>query len=108
MSRTERHAAAEARRRARARQRSQPPPAHVMRLGRHAERRGQQASTAHVQSAYPAVAEAGLGARGIYIGRDQHGGSFVYDPWVLSTAGLLPDPNVIWTGHPAWAKSRRP
>ncbi|HEY4277616.1 MAG TPA: hypothetical protein VGM91_05320 [Conexibacter sp.] len=76
-----------------------------MRLGRHAERRGHQASTAHVQSAYPAVAEAGLGARGVYVGRDQHGGSFVYDPWVLYTAGLLTDANVIVIGQLGWGKS---
>ena len=105
MSRAQRRAAVEARRRARARERSQPPPPHLMRLGRHAERRGHQASTAHVQSAYPAVAEAGLGARGVYIGRDQHGGSFVYDPWVLYTAGLLTDANVIVIGQLGWGKS---
>src|SRR4051812_26863613 len=101
----ERRAALDARRQARARQRSQPPPAHLMRLARHADRRGHQASTAHVQSAYPAVAEAGLGARGVYSGRDQHGGSFVYDPWVLYTGGLLTDANVIVIGQLGWGKS---
>jgi hypothetical protein len=58
-----------------------------------------------VQSAYPAVAEAGLGARGVYVGRDQHGGSFVYDPWVLYTQNLLTDANVIVIGQLGWGKS---
>jgi hypothetical protein len=52
----------------------------------------------------PAVAKAGLGARGVYIGRDQQGGSFVYDPWVLYTAGLLTDANVIVIGQLGWGK----
>ncbi len=58
-----------------------------------------------MQSAYPAVAEAGLGARGVYVGRDQHGGSFVYDPWVLYTQNLLTDANVIVIGQLGWGKS---
>ncbi len=46
-------------------------------------RHGHRATTAHVQAAYPFVAEGGLGGRGVYIGRDAYGGSFCYDPFEL-------------------------
>ena len=52
-------------------------------LARHMGRHGHRATTAHVQAAYPFVAEGGLGGRGVYIGRDVYGGSFCYDPWEL-------------------------
>jgi hypothetical protein len=103
--RTRKAERARQRARARARSGSQAPAGQLLRLGRAGERRGHQASSAHVQSAFPAVAEAGLGARGVYVGRDQHGGSFVYDPWVLYTAGLLTDANVIVIGQLGWGKS---
>src|SRR4051812_31705063 len=41
-----------------------------------AERSGHRVSSAHLQAAYPFVAEGGLGSRGVYVGRDLHGGSF--------------------------------
>ncbi len=66
-------------------------PGGLGRLLRPGERAGHQVSTAHFQAAYPAVAEAGLGARGVYIGSDLHGGSFVYDPWLLYQRGVLVD-----------------
>ncbi len=44
---------------------------------------GHRTTTAHLQAAYPFVAEGGLGGRGVYIGRDVYGGSFCYDPWEL-------------------------
>ena len=37
---------------------------------------GHRTTTAHIQAAYPFVAEGGLGGRGVYIGRDAYGGSF--------------------------------
>ena len=37
---------------------------------------GHRATTAHIQAAYPFVAEGGLGGRGVYVGRDVYGGSF--------------------------------
>ncbi|MGO9972326.1 MAG: ATP-binding protein [Solirubrobacteraceae bacterium] len=80
----------------------------IARLGRCAlpgERPGHQATTAHFQAVYPAVAEAGLGARGVYIGRDMHGGSFVYDPWVLYARGILNDANTLVIGRPDFGKS---
>ena len=87
------------------RERSQRPPFVVLPGTRPGERSGHRASTAHVQAAYPAVAEAGLGARGVYIGRDQHGGSFTYDPWVLYGRGILNDANTIVIGSVGYGKS---
>jgi type IV secretory pathway VirB4 component len=66
---------------------------------------GHELSGAHFQAAYPAVAEAGLGSRGVYIGSDLHGGSFVYDPWLLYQRGLLSIANVIVLGMPDFGKS---
>ncbi|MDP9436292.1 MAG: hypothetical protein M3P93_14345 [Actinomycetota bacterium] len=103
--REERRERAESRRRRREREWSQPKPLRLPPWRRPADRPGHQASTAHVQSAFPAVAEAGLGARGVYVGRDHHGGSFVYDPWVLYTQGLLNDANTIVIGALGWGKS---
>lgn len=103
--RADRRQARADRARARARQQSQPGPATLLRLRRPAERRGHQASTAHVQAAYPAVAEAGLGSQGVYIGRDAYGGSFVFDPWVLYTKGLLTSANTLVLGSPGYGKS---
>lgn len=62
------------------------------------ERTAHRLSTAHFQAAYPAMAEAGLGSMGVYIGQDQHGGSFVFDPWWLYEMGLLMDANTVILG----------
>lgn len=70
--------------------------------------RGEQpahtATTAHLQAAYPFVAEGGLGGRGVYIGRDAYGGSFVYDPWELYGKELT-SPNMAVLGMIGKAKS---
>src|SRR5919197_1583946 len=58
---------------------------------------GHRATTAHVQAAYPFVAEGGLGGRGAYIGRDVYGGSFCYDPWELYGRELT-SPNAVVVG----------
>jgi hypothetical protein len=87
------------------REHSQAPTLRLTRLRRPAERAAHQLSTAHFQAAYPAVAEPGLGSRGVYIGRDMHGGSFVYDPWVLYAQGLLNDANMLILGRPGHGKS---
>ena len=87
------------------RERSQPPVARLMRLGRPGERQAHQVSTAHFQAAYPAIAEPGLGPRGVYIGRDVYGGSFVYDPWILYAAGVINDPNMMVIGRVGHGKS---
>jgi hypothetical protein len=89
-SRADRTADAEHRSRARGlrRDRSQRPLDRFRRCALPGERPGHQTTTAHFHAVYPAVAEAGFGSRGVYIGRDMHGGSFVYDPWVLYARGV--------------------
>jgi hypothetical protein len=84
---------------------SQPPGWQLTRVVRPGERAGHQVSTAHFQAAYPAVAEAGLGARGVYIGSDLHGGSFVFDPWLLYQRGVLSIANTLVLGMPDFGKS---
>jgi hypothetical protein len=69
-----------------------PPPAH-------------RATTAHLQAAYPFMAEGGLGAGGVYIGRDLLGGSFCYDPWDLYRRGVLTGPNAVVVGQIGRGKS---
>ena len=69
------------------------------------------ATSATLAGAYPFLAEAGLGAEGLFIGTDMlSGGAFVYDPWVLYRRGTITNPNVllagvIGTGKSALAKS---
>jgi hypothetical protein len=65
---------------------------------------GHRGTTAHVQAAYPFVAEGGLGGRGVYIGRDVYGGSFCYDPWELYGRELT-SPNAVVIGIVGRAKS---
>jgi type IV secretory pathway VirB4 component len=77
---------------------------HVRARALPAQRRGHRVSSAHLQAAYPFVAEGGLGSRGVYVGRDLHGGSFVYDPWELYGQELT-DPNMVVVGHVGSAKS---
>jgi len=65
---------------------------------------GHRTTTAHIQAAYPFVAEGGLGGRGVYIGRDVYGGSFCYDPWELYGRELT-SPNAVVVGIVGRAKS---
>jgi hypothetical protein len=64
-----------------------------------------RATTANLQAAYPFVADAGLGPRGTYLGRDLHGGAFCFDPWELYRTGVLTSPNVIVVGQIGRGKS---
>ncbi|MDQ6839918.1 MAG: ATP-binding protein, partial [Actinomycetota bacterium] len=64
-----------------------------------------RATTAHLQAAYPFVAEGGLGTCGPYIGRDVFGGSFCFDPWELYGRGVLTSPNVVVVGQIGRGKS---
>jgi type IV secretory pathway VirB4 component len=64
-----------------------------------------RATTAHLQAVYPFVAEAGLGDRGVYIGRDLFGGAFTYDAWELYRAGVLTNPNMVVLGQIGRGKS---
>jgi hypothetical protein len=66
---------------------------------------GHRATTAHLQAAYPFVAEGGLGPRGAYIGRDLLGGAFAFDPWELYADGKLTSPNVLVIGQIGRGKS---
>ena len=57
-------------------------------------------------AAYPFLAEAGLGAAGLFIGQDAwSGSSFCYDPWVLYQAGVLTNPNCLLAGVVGKGKS---
>jgi hypothetical protein len=62
-------------------------------------------TTRNLGAAYPLVAEAGLGHRGVLIGHDLLGGSFVYDPFELYAAGVLSNPNMIVFGQIGRGKS---
>jgi hypothetical protein len=52
------------------------------------------ATTRHLGAAYPFASEAGLGGRGVLIGRDLLGGAFAYDPFELYRRGLLTNANM--------------
>ena len=54
-----------------------------------------QLTTRHLGAAYPLLTEAGLGHKGVLVGRDMLGGSFVHDPFELYAAGVLSNPNMI-------------
>ena len=72
-----------------------------LRLARH------RATTAHVCSAYPFLAEAGLGANGVYLGTNilTGGSGFAYDPFEAYHSGLLTNPNILFAGEPGVGKS---
>ncbi|WP_238993612.1 ATP-binding protein [Nocardioides caldifontis] len=71
-----------------------------LRLPRH------QDTSATLAGAYPFLAEGGLGADGVFVGQDLYSGSsFVYDPWVLYTRGLITAPNVVLAGIVGSGKS---
>lgn len=78
-----------------------------MRLGRAhpAERPGHAATTAHLQAAYPLLAEGGLGVPGPYIGRDASGGAFLFDPWEAYARGAIGGPNMLVVGQLGRGKS---
>ncbi|MGC8472176.1 MAG: ATP-binding protein [Acidimicrobiales bacterium] len=64
-----------------------------------------QVTTRHLGAAYPLLTEAGLGYRGVLVGRDLLGGSFVHDPFELYAAGILSNPNMIVFGQIGRGKS---
>lgn len=76
-----------------------------MRRRRRGERPGHSATTAHFQAAFPFLAEGGLGAPGVYIGRDACGGAFLFDPWRAYEAGILQGPNMLVVGQLGRGKS---
>jgi hypothetical protein len=71
-----------------------------LRLPRH------QDTSTTLAGAYPFLAEGGLGSDGVFVGQDLYGGgSFVYDPWVLYSRGLITAPNVVLAGIVGSGKS---
>lgn len=64
-----------------------------------------RATTRHAQALYPFMASGGLGAQGMFIGRDSSGCAFVYDGWVLYERGELKDANMIVFGRLGQGKS---
>jgi type IV secretory pathway VirB4 component len=58
-----------------------------------------------MQSAYPFMADAGLGSDGVIIGRDGLRRTFCYDPFVLYQKGTLNGPNMLVLGDIGYAKS---
>jgi hypothetical protein len=73
----------------------------VLRFPRH------RATTAHLCSAYPFLAEAGLGPRGVYLGTNvlTGGGGFAFDPFEAYTEGTLTNPNMLLAGEVGAGKS---
>ncbi|MDP9335448.1 MAG: ATP-binding protein [Actinomycetota bacterium] len=66
-----------------------------------------RATTAHLCSAYPFLAEAGLGPRGVYLGTNllTGGGGFAFDPFEAYAAGTLTNPNMLLAGEVGVGKS---
>jgi hypothetical protein len=64
-----------------------------------------QVTTRNLGAAYPLLSEAGLGHRGVLVGRDMLGGSFVHDPFELYAAGVVSNPNMIVFGQIGRGKS---
>src|SRR3989442_4858375 len=64
-----------------------------------------RATTAHLQAAYPFVAEGGLPCGQVYIGRDLYGSSFCYDPWQLYAAKVITSTNAVVVGQIGLGKS---
>ncbi len=62
-------------------------------------------TTRNLGAAYPLVAEAGLGHRGVLVGHDLLGGSFVFDPFELYRDGVVSNPNMIVFGQIGRGKS---
>jgi hypothetical protein len=64
-----------------------------------------QVTTRNLGAAYPFIAEAGLGQRGVVIGDDLLGGSFVFDPFELYSQGVVSNPNMVVFGQIGRGKS---
>ena len=64
-----------------------------------------QVTTRHLGAAYPFIAEAGLGSRGVVVGDDLLGGSFVFDPFELYAQGVISNPNMVVFGQIGRGKS---
>lgn len=80
--------------------------ADALRNGRRLRVAPHRATSDVLGAAYPFLAEAGLGAEGLFIGQDAwSGSSFCYDPWVLYRQGVLTNPNCLLAGVVGKGKS---
>ena len=64
-----------------------------------------QVTTRNLGAAYPFIAERGLGQRGVVVGDDLLGGSFVFDPFELYAQGVVSNPNMVVFGQIGRGKS---
>ena len=64
-----------------------------------------EATTAQLGAAVPLCARRVGCLRGVFIGRDLFGGSFVYDPFELYRAGAITNPNMVVLGQIGRGKS---
>jgi hypothetical protein len=64
-----------------------------------------QVTTRNLGAAYPFLAEAGLGQRGVVIGDDLLGGTFVFDPFELYAQNVVSNPNMVVFGQIGRGKS---
>ncbi len=64
-----------------------------------------QTTTRNLGAAYPFATEPGIGAGGVFVGRDLVGGGFSYDPFRLYHQGLLTNPNMVVLGQIGRGKS---
>lgn len=64
-----------------------------------------RATSAHLQAAYPFVAEGGLPGSRVYVGRDLFGSSFVFDPWQLYQQRIITCLNMLVLGMIGRGKS---
>lgn len=69
-------------------------------MGRPAHR----ATTANIAALYPFMAGSGLGSEAGYIGQEQMGGAFCFDPWNLYQSRLT-NPNILVAGQLGRGKS---
>jgi type IV secretory pathway VirB4 component len=76
-----------------------------MSTGLRPRRHPYRGTSRHVQSAYPFIADAGLGGEGVVVGHDALGRAFCYDPFVLYRKGLLNGPNLLLLGDIGYGKS---
>jgi hypothetical protein len=64
-----------------------------------------QGTTRNLGAAYPFIAEAGLGHKGVVVGDDLLGGAFVFDPFELYAQGIVSNPNMVVFGQIGRGKS---
>ena len=58
-----------------------------------------RATTRNLQALFPFVVDAGLGPRGVYVGRQTGSdASFVFDPWEQYADGVVTNPNMLLAG----------